>query len=558
MEEKNVLHSAEKPFKYMIPTLEHMASVKLVLTLWSERKSIIEAELMEETGGIFSCCMSSYSRLNGAINKLSIPDIFKKKLWRFIEYFNERSKCWYHYHAKTVSLMITECPIDFYWTSRGSIDYTKTAEIILNDDRIKLIHKYVIACTYCFEDKIAELFFSYSSFVSDSSFRDMFENNELVRYWTMKAENELFFPNITYGSRNRPWINDRSLCNDRVLLHYWNNAGNEEKLNFISCFLKFDKSIPPATQYIFYLLLKLDKIMLNKVLHGRGGTILITLLDDIFYHDYFLQIAARIRSEIPDFDFGVILEKTCKKIQQSFHLDMYYVYFDCFDKLCEVLDIVIPRQSVRTIFKYFEALRWKVHFDRVRDIISCMSTESKQEILTFSSYDVSYHFVVKNQLDYLKEFVRGCLSTRNDIDKFKEHLIQLRGTYILSHHFAIDKLTQFESFVEWITENDDEKMNKLKKTMLLRGLTSVLGRIKKEYAPQANFTPADNYLKWCLTCDEDIVNMKISIAENYVMRKLNGFNQELIHWLFENDEEKIEQFLKLDTPVYFENILDFS
>lgn len=168
--------AVEEPVKknviryYLMPTLEHMAAVKIITTLWSRvdiQDEIIKLSTLSErynySSSMKKLCQGVKNKILDMVLELSEFDAIRKilsdvvdpigqEIFDWMEYQDRRVFCDDQYpHMQHIAVNYLDSLV---WASRGLIDYKETARALLAKDELSNGYKYNIACHYCFEDEI--------------------------------------------------------------------------------------------------------------------------------------------------------------------------------------------------------------------------------------------------------------------------------------------------------------------------------------------------------------------------------------------------------------------
>lgn len=179
------------------PSLEHIALVKLATTLWNPHDirdlmtkfciPLHNSELRKKWQKIEDIILEK-------VSQLPLPELLKKKTLDFIRHIGFQILNWVEYHRDKFGFNIG-IPDEFYWLPRGAVDKKKMAEVLIRDEDIDITTRYKLACNYCLEKNIPEL---WDRIPED---RKMFFYNEedplyvlqhdLVLLWTYDLKGEL-------------------------------------------------------------------------------------------------------------------------------------------------------------------------------------------------------------------------------------------------------------------------------------------------------------------------------------------------------------------------------
>ncbi|CAL1290572.1 unnamed protein product [Larinioides sclopetarius] len=139
-------------------SLKQLALRKVAIVLWHQADSLALVKL-------FRCqslsCDSTIEQWQKTVENvvkekvpiLLLPDSLREELVRVIKPIGPEILKWRLYHE---SLISDACLVldQLCWTSLGKVDYRKTAEILIRQERVTIISSYKLACIYCLSDHI--------------------------------------------------------------------------------------------------------------------------------------------------------------------------------------------------------------------------------------------------------------------------------------------------------------------------------------------------------------------------------------------------------------------
>lgn len=147
-------------------SLEHIALVKIAITLWNKHDVRTSVEQSSFSRSVDDGCripielkgewknIEEKVALN--VSQLAISTHLKEKVLCYTQAVGIQILKWMQYHIKCCNYDLG-LPNKFCWSPRGTIDKRKTAEMLLKDESIDIITRYKLACTYCLEGDIFKL-----------------------------------------------------------------------------------------------------------------------------------------------------------------------------------------------------------------------------------------------------------------------------------------------------------------------------------------------------------------------------------------------------------------
>ncbi|GBM79329.1 hypothetical protein AVEN_104869-1 [Araneus ventricosus] len=145
-----------------MPSLFHIATVKVALPLFRgfdiETLCLAFREIQYENStssndGSRKNHGASYERAKKHL--LLIPGHLRIKILQAVKGFHYAAEIWREDHLKILKLKDLKCIL--HWKSNGSIDTVKTAEHLVQNEKIRTRKRFQIACKYCLEKSVKTL-----------------------------------------------------------------------------------------------------------------------------------------------------------------------------------------------------------------------------------------------------------------------------------------------------------------------------------------------------------------------------------------------------------------
>lgn len=183
--------------KYILePSLEHIALAKVAITLWSQDDVrfllrsfsflLLPTEKRKEWDNI-------EKRVVKNARKLSQPGLLQEKILGSIKPIGLEILKWIEYHCTGYYLYV-DLPFSFCWTPQGTIDRKRTAAVLIKDEHLDVTIRYKLACLYCLEGDIRELWNEIHRYSSRSLTYDDFPGEisqlDIVFLWTYEMKLE--------------------------------------------------------------------------------------------------------------------------------------------------------------------------------------------------------------------------------------------------------------------------------------------------------------------------------------------------------------------------------
>ncbi|GBO38863.1 hypothetical protein AVEN_85769-1 [Araneus ventricosus] len=174
-----------------LPSLLHFASVKVAIqllnnfdietlnTAFTEIKHGNSSSSKEggnsrsfKEGG-----QDNYEAMKAKEHLLFIPAHLREKVLETVKGLNYSLWRWQKDHSKIISLEDIECTL--YWRSDGTINAVKAAEQLVLDESIDITTRFEIACMYCFEKSVKNLWVEMQA----SRVTYITADNSAARFW---------------------------------------------------------------------------------------------------------------------------------------------------------------------------------------------------------------------------------------------------------------------------------------------------------------------------------------------------------------------------------------
>lgn len=141
------------------PSLEYMALAKVAATLWNLRdvRDFIKKFCIPlDKGDLRDKWSNIEATMLGKVSLLPMPEFLKEKMLIFVRAIGCQILNWIDYHCVMLFLNI-DVPNEFCWTSQGEVNKKKAAQVLVKDEGIDITLRYKLACFYCLEGDICEL-----------------------------------------------------------------------------------------------------------------------------------------------------------------------------------------------------------------------------------------------------------------------------------------------------------------------------------------------------------------------------------------------------------------
>ncbi|XP_065224172.1 uncharacterized protein LOC135848253 isoform X8 [Planococcus citri] len=177
------------------------------------------------------------------------------------DWLEEHSSAGFHLHYGHQNYVLKDFD-NFVCDYNGTIDYVKTAERMMRCHQFDVDKKFIVACTYCFEDDIRRFWPSVCEKIDLCAFE--FGKIPLFYYWICCLKNELDkIPIDEYNESVDEVLLERCTSgNRRCIEYFWNRIPLERKMHKAGDLIYFHEDI--LTRFI---LPKLNDQQINELIN---------------------------------------------------------------------------------------------------------------------------------------------------------------------------------------------------------------------------------------------------------------------------------------------------
>ncbi|XP_065221495.1 uncharacterized protein LOC135846369 isoform X1 [Planococcus citri] len=399
----------------------------------------------------------------------STIDYYVKKLGhsmsRWLQSHHDEIFC-YHYNRDTRVLEYFE---DFVCDYDGTIHYARTAQRTMNCDRFNVNQKFLIACTYCFEDDIRRIWPALGLKKTDSLY-ERYSKNLRFAYWINFLENYI---KITEPPIEELMFDEFMSRNRTSLEYFWNLIPLENRLR-----KAIDLYIDDYSSFVRFILPKLDGQQLNEFLYENGCDFLYTMLkNSCFNEDVVLSTWSYVKNSMNEIAFTNLIVKMIQSEVTGVYLsseldDEYYNW------MMEeyVIDNRVPDNFLQLCFEIWDTAaedlkRWAVAdiasnntlFEVIFNVDVPLPTSREFKfllaVLSYATYEQRNAFwhncwrylIHKTRVEDLDKIMRLCLRDEDEITQFKKNMandinvIDVCSTLLTAAYF--DELNKFLRFL---------------------------------------------------------------------------------------------------------------
>ncbi|XP_065224896.1 uncharacterized protein LOC135848801 isoform X1 [Planococcus citri] len=349
-----------------------------------------------------------------------LPSVIYPMIDKYVKIFGDSMKRWLGRHYVRIfkfqydhNTCVLEYFEDFVCDYDGSIHYGRTAKRMMLCDRFEPDQKFLIACTYCFEDDTRQFYplISFESILPNSSIEKL-----LLIYWKMFLENHI---QASLGIVKL--LFDCCMPVDgRSLEYFWNRVPPEQRLQ---------KSIDLFTRdlrsFVRHILPKLNRQQLDEFLNEKGCELIYDLLTNSNYDEEFvLRTWAYVKNATNE----VIFTNLVVKILQCEFMGFCISYPLCFE-IWNSAPESLKRSTVEAI-----ASNEKIYQDSpIMMRLPPLWREFKfmLAILSYATYEQRNAFwhngwhrlIYKIRGEDLHAIMKLCFQNEDEITRFKENVM---------------------------------------------------------------------------------------------------------------------------------------
>ncbi|XP_065222744.1 uncharacterized protein LOC135847224 isoform X2 [Planococcus citri] len=371
-----------------------------------------------------------------------LPSVIYPMIDKYVRIFGHSMNGWlrshyrivFHFHYDNQNSVL-EYFEDFVCDYDGTIHYERTAKRIMQCDQFDVHQKFLIACTYCFEDDIVRIW-PLGLKKTDSLYKKYSANSRFT-YWIDFIGNVPLEDDLV----EEVMFRDFMPLNGPSLEYFWNRVPPESRLQKAINVLVRD-----LPSFVRYILPKLDHQQLDEFLKHNGFTLMYALLTNSIYEEEFvLRTWAYVKNTTSEIVFTDLVMKILECEFNSFcmgpksesdHVDRDVDYF--IDLCCEVWNIA-PENLKRSFVKEF-ASNEKL-FDKMvlATIVPLQVREFKfvLTILLYATYkerNAFWHYgwkrlVFKTRNEDLHKIMKLCLQNEDEVTEFKKNV--MANSYVI-------------------------------------------------------------------------------------------------------------------------------
>ncbi|XP_065224179.1 uncharacterized protein LOC135848253 isoform X14 [Planococcus citri] len=333
----------------------------------------------------------------------------------------------FHYsHQNYILEDFNDFVADFY----GDIDYSRTAERIMQCDRVSVDVKFRIACTYFFEQDIIRIWPSVCEKINSDVYieRYTFRKNPQMNYWIFRLKNELDKVPIVGGDNGNV---DETMLHDSVSFsrpsveYFWNRIPPENRMRK---FRSYDES------FLRFILPKLNDIQFQELINRPAGysTMEHLFKNRRFSNELILRIWTRVRDIMTE-DFFCRLINSMVRYETSTYGEFYQNHRSMLH-LCREIWNSVPANFQRSAIRHVMFTELSFGFGNADDN-TLRGAEFLLTILPTATLEERNAFWRK----YYERMIRCCYRG-TDLQRImnlcfenETEMIRFKNTFIVTH-----------------------------------------------------------------------------------------------------------------------------
>lgn len=456
------------------PSLEHIAIVKVATTLWNPhdiRNLMAQFCIPLHTRQLRKKWPKIEGIILGKVSQLPLPELLKKKTLSFIRHIGIEILNWIEYHCDKLGFNIG-IPDVFYWIPRGAVDKQKTAEVLIRDEGIGITTRYKLACTYCLEESIPDL---WNKIPEDCKMHFYSEEDpiyvmqqDLVILWTYDIKGEVSKVRNMFET-----ISNRRCSPYQYAFEYAASVGNGvateyflQKLNSRErkeSFIRTAGSVATGRMeyYNEQFLKEYYPDILCILLSQMENEQQLELFKSHSYHvlkcfldwprqNFFLETASHLWNFLPDVLYEVLLRKIVDKLKEGCKDFNYQRLFgEVWQQSPNALKkYVLDGYTISYLLSVLFKIRDK---NNIKLIFQDATFNVKNKVIySLNGIDICENLIEGEEWGLLRFFIQECLSSKDEVFKFRVHF---RG----SSHYVLfrdnfEKSQKYDKFLHLLDD----------------------------------------------------------------------------------------------------------
>lgn len=167
---------------YFVRSLKEIALIETTVSLWNEND--IRNHLTNRFIPMFDVAFREVEfKVQKKVENLEVSQSIKEDLLQLVGPIGVELSNWIQNHSAESFPGAVCFPRKIFWTSYGTIDQTETARILIDDEKVNIVARYKLACSYFFATDIPTLWDKIP--VSSRNF-NLDYNHSLINFWASR------------------------------------------------------------------------------------------------------------------------------------------------------------------------------------------------------------------------------------------------------------------------------------------------------------------------------------------------------------------------------------
>ncbi|XP_065224894.1 uncharacterized protein LOC135848798 [Planococcus citri] len=377
-----------------------------------------------------------------------LPSVIYPMIDKYVKIFGDSMKGWLWRHYGEVfefghdhKTSVLEYFEDFVCDYDGSIHGGRTAKRMMLCDQFDQGQRFLIACTYCFEDHIRQFY----QLISRESILPSNSTGNLLFYWIIVLK----FHIATSLDLVDSMLDYCMLRNGPSLEYFWNRVPPEQRLQ--KAIDLFMRGLRP---FVRYILPKLNRQQLDEFLNEKGCELIYDLLTNSIYDEEFVL---RTWAYVKNATNTIVFTNLVVKILQCEFMGFCISYPLCFE-IWNSAPESLKRSTVEAI-----ASNEKIYQDSpIMMRLPPLWREFKfmLAILSYATYEQRNAFwhngwhrlIYKIRGEDLHAIMKLCFHNEDEITRFKENVMANHDSVLglcgfLLQEMYLNDLNDFVNFL---------------------------------------------------------------------------------------------------------------
>ena len=398
------------------PSLEHFALVKIVIALWNRsdvRCSIAKFSFRLPVWNRLEEWQNIEVRVMEKVPRLPLPKFLNERIKSFVRPIGIQILKWIEYHREDHYIQIN-LPAEICWTPQGTIDKRKTAEILVKEEKLDITIRYNLACIYCLENNISELWSKVPK-----SFRESFSytgrnHGKLFIFWEKEMLEKKFGLHYHPKSSIQSVFEFSAMCGNKAATEYFLPKLTARERN--QSLLKTAQNVQGA-EVLCFLLSQMDEEQKTQIFIIRPCKVLHCFLNWPL-QSLFIEMADLMWDFLSACDYSTLLVDVIEKIKLGYTDWNYQNLFGMFwlkspsNFKTYVIDTCGSVLTELFHIKYKESLKFIIR--------NVSLTEKKKIIYADVVQKVCEKLFLEENWDLLGFLIHECLPSEYEMMEFRK------------------------------------------------------------------------------------------------------------------------------------------